>query len=49
MLAQNLAKITWFMDDLDAFFDMEESAKYPDLNILWQDFIIEIIIPVIES
>ncbi len=51
MLANNLAKMNWFMDDLNVFFDMEvEGEVSPDnLNVLWQDFILEVLVKVIEA
>ena len=49
MLANNLAKMNWFMDDLNVFFDMEEEVGPDNLNVLWQDFILEVLIKVIEA
>ena len=49
MLANNLAKMNWFMDDLNVFFDMEGEVGPNDLNVLWQDFILEVLVKVIEA
>jgi hypothetical protein len=49
MLANNLAKMNWFMDDLNVFFDMEEEISPDNLNVLWQDFILEVLVKVIEA
>jgi hypothetical protein len=49
MLANNLAKMNWFMDDLNVFFDMEWEVSPDNLNVLWQDFILEILVKVIEA
>jgi hypothetical protein len=49
MLANNLAKMTWFMDDLNVFFDMEVEVSPDNLNVLWQDFILEVLVKVIEA
>jgi len=49
MLANNLAKMNWFMDDLNVFFDMEAEVSPDNLNVLWQDFILEVLVKVIEA
>jgi hypothetical protein len=37
------------MDDLNVFFDMEGEVSPNDLNALWQNFISEVLVKVIEA
>ncbi len=49
MLAKNLAKIVWFMSDVDTFMDLEEVADKKAIQCLWDEFFMEMILKPIDA
>ena len=49
MLAQNLAKIVWFMSDVDTFMDLEETVDEKSIKCLWDDFFSEMLLKSVDA